>query len=99
MPVGGDYLVEGKVREVREDVSSHGTTGFALEHRLTLVVDVRVQETAKGRLVWKEEGISETASYFAGTDFQYTESNRRAAIEEVCRRIAKKIGLTVAVLL
>jgi len=94
-----DYLIEGKVREIREDVSSHGSDGLALEHRLTLVVDIRIQEITRGRLLWKEEGISETASYFAGADFQYTESNRRAAIEEVCRRMARRIGQTTRVLL
>jgi len=97
--IKADYLIEGKVREIREDVSSHGTDGFALEHRLTLVVDIRIQEITRGRLLWKEEGISETASYFAGADFQYTESNRRAAIEEVCRRMARRIGQTTRVLL
>lgn len=94
-----DYLIEGKVQEIREVVSSHGSGGFALEHLLTVIVDIRVQEVAKGRLLWKEEGIGESASYFAGPDFQYTESNRRAAIEEVCRRLSRRIGQTVRVIL
>ncbi|MEK6780048.1 MAG: LPS assembly lipoprotein LptE [Candidatus Deferrimicrobiota bacterium] len=97
--MGADYLIEGKIREIREDVSSHGSGGYALEHRLTLSVDIRVQEITKGRLIWKEERMSESASYFAGSDFQYTESNRRAAVEEVCRRMARRIGQTVRVLL
>ncbi|MBI5343027.1 MAG: hypothetical protein HZB63_06915 [Deltaproteobacteria bacterium] len=96
---GADVAVEGTIREIREDVSSHGTEGHALEHRLTLYVDIRVVEIARGRPLWKEDGMTETASYFAGTDFQYTESNRRAAIEEVCRRMARRIGQTVRVIL
>jgi hypothetical protein len=96
---GADYLIEGTVKEIRDDVVSHGTDLFALEHRLTLVVGVRVAHVVQGRLLWKEEGLSESASYFAGADFQYTESNRRAAIEEVCRRMARRIGQTVRVVL
>ena len=97
--IGADYLVEGKIREIREEVSSHGADGYALEHRLTLVVDIRVQEITRGRVLWREEGMTESASYFAGADFQYTESNRRAAIEECCRRMARRIGQTIRVLL
>ncbi|MBI5575255.1 MAG: hypothetical protein HY896_02700 [Deltaproteobacteria bacterium] len=94
-----DYSVDGSIKEIREDVFSHGTEGRALEHRLTLIVDIRVVETARGRLLWKVDGLTETASYFAGADFQYTESNRRAAVEEVCRRIARRIGQTVRVII
>lgn len=94
-----DYLVEGQVRDVREEVSSHGADRFALEHRLTLVIDIRVVETVRGRLLWREEGLVESASYFAGADYQYTEANRRAAFEEVCRRMARRIGQSLRVLL
>jgi hypothetical protein len=96
---GADYSIEGSVREIREEVFSHGTDGRALEHRLKIVVDIRVVEIVRGRPLWKEDGLSETASYFAGADFQYTESNRRAAVEEVCRRMARRIGQTIRVIL
>jgi Lipopolysaccharide-assembly len=96
---GADYLVDGTVQNFREDVVSFDSEGFALEHRLTIFVDVRVVEADKGHLLWKEEAMVETASYFAGVDFQYTEANRRAAIEEVCRRMARRIGQTVRIVL
>ena len=94
-----DFLVEGTIRDAREDISSHGADRFSLEHRLTLLVDIRVVEVVRGRVLWKEEGLSESASYFSGTDFQYTEANRRMAFEEVCRRMARRIGQTLQVLL
>ena len=93
-----DFLVQGSIRDVREDVSAYGGDRFALEHRLTLQVDIRVVELFTGRLLWKEEGLSESASYYAGTDFQYTEANRRVAFEEVSRRMARRIGQTLRVL-
>lgn len=96
---GADYRVEGRIREVREAVSSHGADNFALEHRLSVSLDIRVVEVVRGRLVWKEEGLSEGASYYAGADFQYTESNRRAAFEEVARRLARRISQTLRVIL
>ncbi len=94
-----DYLIEGTVSEIHEDVSSHGVDEFALELRMTVIVDIRVVEVTRGQLLWKESGISEAASYYSGPDFQYTESNRRMAFEEICRRIARKIGQTLKVIL
>ena len=97
--VGAHYLIEGKVREIRTDPFSHGANRFSLENRLTLVVDIRVVEVVRGGVLWKETGLSETASFFSGTDAQYTESNRRAAFEEVSRRMAVRLSQTLRVLL
>lgn len=97
--VGANYLIEGTVREVRTDAFSHGSDRFSLENRLTLVVDVRVVEVVRGKVLWKESGLTETASYFSGTDAQYTEANRRAAFEEVARRMAVRLSQTLRVLL
>ncbi len=96
---GAGYLVDGKVRELLEEAFSHGTDRFALEYRMTLVVDIRVVEAVKGRVLWKETGIRETASFFAGADAQYTESNRRAAFEEASRRMAERLSRTLRVIL
>ncbi|GAB4367818.1 MAG: hypothetical protein Kow00128_12670 [Deltaproteobacteria bacterium] len=97
-PRNADFLVEGRIRDVGEEVVSHGADRFSLEHRLVLSVDIRVVELVRGRLLWKEEGMVESASYFAGTDFQYTESNRRMAFEEASRRMARRIVQTLRVL-
>lgn len=97
--LGADYLIDGRVREVRDDVTTHDVAGYGLEHRITLVVDVRTVEVVRGRLLWKEEGIAESASYFAGQDYQYTEANRRAAFEEICRRMAVRMGQALRMIL
>ena len=97
--VGANYLVEGTVRDLRSDIFSHGTDRFSIENRLTLVVDVRVVEVVRGNVLWKESGLSETASYFSGADAQFTEANRRAAFEEVARRMAVRMSQILRVLL
>jgi len=97
--VGANYLVEGKISDIRLDIFSHGADRFSLENRLTLVVDIRVVEVVRGGVLWKESGLSETASFFSGADAQYSESNRRAAFEEVARRMAVRLSQTLRVLL
>ena len=98
--VGADFLVEGKVREVREDVVSHATDSrFGLEYRLTLLLDIRVVELSRGRTIWKESGLAETAPFYSNPDPQYTEANRRAAFAETARRLAIRISQTLRVIL
>jgi len=96
---GANYLVEGTVRDLRSDIFSHGTDRFAIENRLTLVVDIRVVEVVRGGVLWKESGLTETASFYSGTDAQYTTANQRAAFEEVVRRMAVRLSQTLRVLL
>ena len=97
--IGANYLIEGTVHDVRSENFSHGADRFALENRLTLVVDVRVVEAVRGGVLWKESGLSETASYYSGADAQYTEANRRAAFEQIVRRMAVRLSQTLRVLL
>jgi Lipopolysaccharide-assembly len=97
--VGANYTVEGTVREVRSTIVSQAPNRFSLENRLTLVVDIRVVEVVRGGVLWKESGLTETASYYSGTDAQYTEGNRRAAFEELARRMAVRLSQTLRVLL
>ena len=97
--VGANYQIDGKVREVRSEVFSHGADRFSLENRLILVVEIRVVEVVRGGVLWKESGLSETASFFSGPDSQYTEANRRAAFEELARRMAVRLSQNLRVLL
>ena len=97
--VGANYLIEGTVREIRSTIVSQSPDRFSLENRLILVVDIRVVEVLRGGILWKESGLTETASYYSGTDAQYTEANRRAAFEEVARRMAVRLSQTLRVLL
>ena len=94
-----NYLIEGTVREIRSTIVSQSPDRFSLENRLILVVDIRVVEVLRGGILWKESGLTETASYYSGTDAQYTEANRRAAFEEVARRMAVRLSQTLRVLL
>jgi hypothetical protein len=94
-----DYRIEGTVRDARFEVVSHDAAGFALEHRLILLVDIRVVEVLRGRIIWREEGLTESVSYYGGADYQFTESNLRMAMDEAAGRLARRIGQTLRVIL
>jgi len=97
---GADFLVEGKVQETRESVVSHAVESrFGLEYRLVVLLDIRVVEVAKGKVLWTETGIAEVAPFYSGPDPQYTEANRRAAFEDAVRRLAIRLAQTIRVIL
>jgi hypothetical protein len=95
---GAEFLVEGKVLETREIVISHSVNSrFGLEYRLTVALEIRVVEAVKGRVLWKEAGITESAPFYSGPDPQYTEANRRAAFENAVHRLVIRLAQTIRV--
>ena len=109
-PARADERPGTAITEIRQENSARATrlvvdcTGpvaytYYSPDPLTLVVDIRVVEVLRGGVLWKESGLSETASFFSGTDAQYTEANRRVAFEEVARRMAVRLSQTLRVLL
>jgi hypothetical protein len=96
---GADIMVEGRVRDIPVDVFSHGSDRFALENRLTLVVDIRVIDVRGGGVLWKAAGLRETTSYFSGPDEQFSAANRRAAFEETAQRLVLRMVQTIRVVL
>ena len=93
-----DFLIAGRVREYRDEVLSN-VARFALENRFTLVLEIRVTNAQTGSVLWKEENLRESVSYYSGPDPEYTASNRRAAFEEAARRIVRRMAQTVRLIL
>jgi hypothetical protein len=58
-----------------------------------------VVDTRQGTVLWKDEELAETVSYYAGSDAQYTASNRRAAFEEAVRRMVLRMAQTIRLIL
>jgi hypothetical protein len=98
-PPPADISIEGMVREVREEITGHDDASYGQEYRLALRVDVRVVETSRGRVLWKEEGLVESAPYFASGEYSLTRANRRRALEEACHRLARRMSRTLRTVL
>jgi outer membrane lipopolysaccharide assembly protein LptE/RlpB len=97
--VGADYLVTGRVMRFADDVVSRTSSRFALENRFTLAVQIRVIDARRGNVLWKDDDLVETVSYYSGSDAQYTEANRRAAFEETVRRMVVRMAQTIRLIL
>ena len=97
--IEADFLISGRVREYREEVLSYAAVRFALENRLTLTVGINVVDMRNGSVLWKEDELRESVSYYSGSDPEYTASNRRAAFEEAVRRITLRMAQTIRLIL
>lgn len=63
----------------------------ALEKRLTVQVNARLEQ-GNGRIVWMGKGINANEAYAeVGGDDMATDSNRQAAINDLCKRLAEEI--------
>jgi len=94
-----DFQISGRLRESRDEVLSHTAVRFALENRLTLTVKISVVDMRDGSILWNDESLRESISYYSGLDPEYTASNRRAAFEEAVRRIVLRMAQTIRLIL
>ena len=97
--IGADFIIAGRVRGYEDEVLSHTAFRFALENRVTLFVEIHVIDTRNGNVLWKEEKLRESVSYYSGIDPQYVASNRRAAFEEAVRRVVLRMAQTIRLIM
>ncbi|MCL1926122.1 MAG: DUF4136 domain-containing protein [Syntrophorhabdaceae bacterium] len=97
--IEADFMISGRVRESRDDVLSYAAVRFALENRLTLTVGINVIDIRTGSVLWKDDALRESVSYYSGSDPEYTAANRRAAFEEAVHRITLRMAQTIRLIL
>lgn len=57
---------------------------------LWLKIDARLLDRESGRVLWEQNGIREKAAYSVSTDPLETRYNRRSALRNIARNVAKK---------
>jgi hypothetical protein len=86
-----DALLLGTVKSfatasVAVTTGTQVTTGY----RAALTVEVTMQRTGDGKVLWKEE-ITEWRNYPVVSDLAVTENNKREAIRRISERLAERI--------
>lgn len=79
-----------KQQKVAGRVVTHETTG---SRRLKIVMDVCLVERATGKIIWRDQSLSEEASFNVGIDPIANEYNQQQALRKIARLIARRIYL------
>ncbi len=86
----GRYEIGGIVLNMEERPVGFSKERFGLEYELNSTVNLEVLRKDTGESVITLEGISDTTTYYSGSDPTYTRTNREKAVESVMERISER---------
>ena len=97
-------VIKGNIFEIRSvplsyDVQRQTVAGEIVNYettdkkRLKILMDASLIDRATGKTIWKENSLSEEASFDVGTDPLSNEYNQQQALKKIARLIARRIYL------
>jgi len=84
-----DALCRGSVDSLIRTPLSYGKDNLAAEERITLTMEIILEERASGKIIWKNKGFSATQDY-QFIDIATKERNRKFAFTKLSNDLAEK---------
>jgi len=96
-----DAVLELRITRIGSNPLTYEVTQTSVQNRtvnyattssrwLWVTMDARLIDRASGRIIWKQTGVKEKASYAVSADPLETRYNRRLALKKIARNLAKK---------
>jgi TolB-like protein len=86
-----DVVLTGIITGIRSASIAHTPEVVSAEERVVITIDVELQRTDNGEILWCNRSFVEKQDYAVETDKLKTEANKKAAIQVLSRRAAQKI--------
>jgi len=94
----------GKIQEIRADPLTYRSQDFAVggytstytvtkSRKLRVRLEVQLMDRRSGKVIWREAGMEDQASYSVSGDPLETRHSERQALERLAGRLAKRIYL------
>jgi hypothetical protein len=94
----------GKIHEIRADPLTYRSQDFAVggvtstytvtkSRKLRVKLEVQLMDRRSGKVIWREAGMEDHASYSVSGDPLETRHSERQALERLADRLAKRIYL------
>ncbi len=87
-PKAADYVISGRLEEVRADPTSFASHRVTLQRRLRVRVSLGVRD-GSGRWVFRQKGVWEEVYPVVEVDTGDTDPERALAFERLCERLAE----------
>jgi hypothetical protein len=84
-----DLICRGTVRSIQISALSYKTSNLAAEERMTLGIEVILEERASGRVVREDRGMSGTGDYLV-SNTSLLENNRKDALLKLAKDSAER---------
>ncbi len=89
-----DAILLGVVKTYKnKEAVTYNEQNKVSSYKVTVTVDVQLQDLVEEKILWEQEGLSENADYDGGEDVGLTEEqeNEREALRQLTEEMAQKI--------
>ena len=86
-----DYVLRGRVREVSVRTTTQSSAVLALEHNVTLELDLALESPDGQRIALPHKALVESETFLASADIEALRKNRREALRRVAEVLAARI--------
>jgi hypothetical protein len=87
-----DIICRGTIRSVQISTLSYMSSKLASEERMTLGMEIIIEERASGKAIWEDRLASGTGDYLVA-DMTQTERNRKTALLKLAADSAERAYL------
>jgi len=84
-----DLVCRGSIKSIQISPLSYKASNIAAEERMTVVMEVIFEESAKGRIIWDDRALTATGDYMA-TNSSMVERNRKDALLKLADDAAER---------
>ena len=89
-----DAILSGIVKTYKnKEAVTYDDQNNVSSYKVTVTVDIRLEDLVEDTVLWEKEGLSENADYAGGDDVGLTEEkeNEREALEQLAEDLAQEI--------
>jgi len=86
-----DAVMEGTVTSFATSSVAYDLSGFVLEYRTWVTLDVILRRGKKGEILWSRRDLSETDVYRVSSEVRFTEAEKERAIQRIAEELARRI--------
>ncbi len=87
---GSDAVLKGKINSITFAAVSRSTTESVLERRVTANVDMQLIDSS-GEIIWAVNDFTCSEAYLISESKLEDESNKKAAVDKISKRIAERL--------
>ncbi len=89
------YVLKGSILSFVSEPHAVSSRKLAVEHRATMVLDVRFVEKSSGKELWRDKNLRIFADYLVGPDVLASERAKKEAIVRIAQEAASRIRTRV----
>ena len=86
-----DVILRGTIKNFREQIISYNQDKKALEYRVFVSLDLRLEKRDTGEVLWKRKRLTDNEEYQVSSYITVTQADKTVAVEKMAQDLAQRV--------